>query len=212
MTVNTINMKTLILSTLLHYANRSVGYSDRDEFYAIKGKLLSKYGKRLEDDWQHIKKTCYRCDGKGTFHPECRRPEPCWWCHKGVYEEFIVQLHKYQFGKYVFHNPQKKTDVKYEKELPKVKFIEGYIRHTTPKYHLADECMMWLFLLYNRKAFIRKLTRSQFLNNICTPLVALQYVCFFFRHRQWKKWLPKKHRPEQYYVAPYYPEDDELPF
>lgn len=205
-------MKTLILSNLLHYANRSVGYGCKDEFYEIKRKLLLKYGKRLEDDWQHIKKECYRCDGIGIFYPDFRPREACWWCNNGVYEEFIVQLHKYQLGKYVFHNPQKKTYIHNEKELPKVKFIEGYIRHSIPQYHLADECMMWLFLLYDRKAFIKKLTQSQFLNNIYTPMVVLQYACFFFKHKQWKKWLPKKQRPEKYYVAPEYVEDDELPF
>lgn len=204
-------MKTFILSTLLHYANRSVGYSSKEDFYEIKQKLLSKYGNRIEDDWQHIVKYCYRCDGTGTFHPEYRRPEPCWCCHKGIYEEIIVQLHKYKFGKYIFHKPQK-TYIFKDGELPNVKFIEGYIRHDIPKYHLADECMMWLFLMYNRKAFIKKLTRSQHKNNIYTPLVALQYVCFFFKYKQWKKWLPKKEKPDNYFVEREYFDDDELPF
>lgn len=206
-------MKTFILSTLLHYANRDIPYLAKERFYDIKKDILKRYGQIVDTDYQHIKKECYSCDGTGIFHPEYRRSEPCWKCRKGIYEEFVTYLAKYKFGKYYFHTPYHKVYILRDGELPNYKFIEGYITHKAPKYHIGNECALWLLLYYDFKTFKRIIRSSQRLKPR-TPLVALQSTIFFFRYKQWNKcfrWLkPKKKAVEPYY--PNYFEDDELPF
>lgn len=173
-------MKTLILSTLLHYANRDIPYLVKDHFYAIKKKILEKHGKLIDMEYQHIVKECYTCDGTGTFWPEYRPKEPCWKCRKGIYEEFVSFLKLYEFGKYRFHIPFNRIYIRKEGDLPDVKFIEGYIRHKAPRYNIGLECALWLLMFYNFKVFKKAMRSSRRLKPV-TPLVIIQATMFYFR-------------------------------
>lgn len=200
-------MKTLILSTLLHYANRDIPHLGRKEFYAIKKEILKKHGRVIDTQYQHIKKECYSCDGTGIFYPEFRPKEPCWKCRNGVYEEFVAYLALYQFGKYTFHIPYHKVYIYKDGDLPKVDFIKGYIHHKAPNYGIGRESALLLLLFYDFKTFKRVIRSSQ-LYRPRTPLVIIQWVIFFFRHKQYQRWFPKKTNQ----VEPYNYSEDELPF
>jgi hypothetical protein len=173
-----------ILGCLLHYANRYISFpNQREEFYKLKTKLLHKYGTKITTEIQHIKKECYQCDGTGIFKCNWKNDEPCWRCSKGVYKEFWTRLDKYKLGKFYFHNPVERMyhyAPLFEGEaLP---IIEGYIEHKTPKYRIGRECLLWLFLLFAPKIFIKEICTIGSPHNKWTPLVILGNIIFNIRH------------------------------
>src|SRR6185369_13280700 len=107
-----------ILSTLLHYANLSASSA---RFYALKNKLLDRYGKTIGYDVQYLDgKKCYTCGGTGVYtgyywesgeawHDTCNR---CWrgWFKPPVWNVLL----KRKFGKYTFHTPIKRCHSKKE--------------------------------------------------------------------------------------------------
>lgn len=174
-------MKKLILSTLLHYANRDIPYSAKEQFYEIKKEILKKHGRVIGTEYQHIKKECYRCDGTGVFHPNWRPSESCWSCMgSGIYEELVIHLALYQFGKYQFHIPYHRIPIFKKEDLPSVNFIEGYINHKAPRYNIGLEFTLWLLMFYNFKAFRKAMLSSRRLKPV-TPLVLIQTSIFYFR-------------------------------
>lgn len=153
-------MKTFILSTLLHHANRTTRSA---EFYAIKNRILSKYGLIVGYDVQHIGgKRCFTCDGTGVYrgywdsgeewHDTCNR------CSGGGWYKWPVWnvLEKRRFGRYTFHQPVKRcystedvcTYLATAHGLAHAE-IEGYIEHAPSRY--GDWAVLVLFVLYERK-------------------------------------------------------------
>ena len=110
----------MILSTLLHFANREIQnhYRYREEFYRIKDIILKKHGKQVGYDVQHFKgKRCWSCNGTGEHvrysnYPPYRAYDwsECWSCNgSGFYRMPLwVCLDRIQFGRYVFHKPLKR--------------------------------------------------------------------------------------------------------
>ncbi len=166
-------MINLLLGLILHHANRRPPILYKTEFYALKTKLLLKRGIRTGTSFQHIKKECFRCD-HGIYHSRYWASyEPCWVCSgTGVYEEFWTELANYRLGRYSFHIPIERY---YRQPDFNTEPIEGYIRHTAPKYYFANECCYWLFLLFDRPTFVKSFIKSRSmgvpLRNIRTPLV-----------------------------------------
>lgn len=193
---------------MLHLANRDIPYAVKEQFYAIKKSILLKYGKHIRDDWQHIVKECYSCDGTGVFYPEYRRPEPCWNCNKGIYQQFIVQLSVYRFGKYEFHVPKDRKYISRGDTLPNYNYIKGFIRHKAPKYHIGYECGLWLLLMYDFTSFKRAM-RMSLLYSPRTPLVCLKAIMWRFRHKKWNKFFKRKNKKNP--IPNFYHADD-LPF
>lgn len=176
-------MINLILGLLLHYANRRPSILYKTEFYALKTKLLLKRGIRTGTSFQHIKKECFRCDHGMYYSHYWATYERCWdCCGTGVYEEFWTELANYRLGKYSFHIPIARY---YMPPDFNTEPIEGYIRHTAPKYYIANECCYWLFLLYDRptfvKFFIKSTSMSVPLRNIRTPLIFIHTLIVAWR-------------------------------
>ena len=198
---------------MLHYANRDIPFLGKEAFYEIKKEMLKKYGRPIGTDYQHIVKECYTCDASGIFTSDYKLPEPCWKCYgTGVFSETVIHLVKYRFGKHEFHIPYHRVQIFKKSDLPNVTFIEGYIRHKAPRFHIGLECSLWILMFYNFKVF-KKCIRSSRRFNIRTPLVALQATIFFFRHqlpsninRFVRKLKPKAKQNIQFI------NDDELPF
>lgn len=137
-----------IIGFLLQLANRDVDLVTKDKFYPLKQSLLKKYGKRIGEEIQHIKKECYSCDGTGIFSCDWKQPEKCWsCCGSGIFEQYWTRLERYKIGKWYFHNPTKKQffyDPLFEGvSLP---VIQGYIHHKKPKYRLGREAMLISYL------------------------------------------------------------------
>lgn len=208
-------MKNIIgyfLGFLLHYANRDIPFTRKDEFYKIKNRILKRYGNLLGIDIQHIRKDCYSCDSTGIFRSEWKQPERCWSCGgTGVYQEFWTRLEKYKVGKWYFHNPIERIYSYYPLfEGESNPLIEGFIHHKTPKYRFGTECALWLFVFFDFKTFWNKLGKSGYPNNKRTPLVFISNLFWIFRNFRFTDLLPKRE------VIKYeiYDEDDHenLPF
>ena len=149
-------MQTL-LSWLLHHANRQY---HSPEFYAIKNRLLKKYGKHICYDVQFIEgKECHSCNGTGiyigtrwsaiTWGKFVTYKETCYNCYNGWYKRPVWNiLARLQFGYYTFHQPYQRS---YTKPDIGIKVIEGYIEHNPSKY--SEFAAGILFLIYDRKTF-----------------------------------------------------------
>jgi hypothetical protein len=147
-------MIKLILSYLLHHANRE---TKAEDFYKIKDRILTKYGKVIGHDVQHIPgKICFACNGTGEpLWINDQDDEHCSRCYgDGWYKQpKWILLQRIKFGKYTFHKPIYRTtqenNLRYEySQLPlTVPIIEGYISHTPSKY--GKKARTILFLLYD---------------------------------------------------------------
>lgn len=142
-------MRIKILSWLLHHANR---HTKSEYFYAIKNRLLKKYGVHVRYDVQYIEgKKCNSCGGEGV-HPKYGYDgkiydyADCYHCHGGWYKlptwNILALL---QFGKYQFHQPYKRV---YAKPLIEFPLIEGYIEHNDSKH--GSFALTVLCLLYEK--------------------------------------------------------------
>ena len=145
-------MQTL-LSWLLHHANRQYR---SPEFYAIKNRLLKKYGKHICYDVQFIEgKKCHSCGGTGIYSKHYDNygfvsgVNYCYNCFNGWYKRPVWNiLARLQFGNYTFHQPYQRS---YTKPDNGIKVIEGYIEHNHSKY--GEFAAGILFLIYDRKTF-----------------------------------------------------------
>jgi hypothetical protein len=146
-------MKKLILSWLLHHANR---YHKDEHFYTIKRKILDKYGVVTDYHYQKIEgKKCWTCYGTGiwtgySWYNNRQYSDTCnkcggdgWYINPSWNVLAVVKI-----GKYTFHKPIERS---YKKPAPGSHVFEGYIAHEPSKYSWL--CRMILFLLYDRKGY-----------------------------------------------------------
>lgn len=139
-----------ILSWLLYHANQNPSR----EFYEIKNRILTKYGKHICYDVQHFEGIkCDTCNGSGRFKCFWPLPEFCWSCSgTGWYKpESWVILARLRIGKYdCFHRPFNRVTERPELSNP---MIEGYVEKTPTRYsHFA---LMVLFLSFE-KGYLRR--------------------------------------------------------
>ena len=159
-------MRTLIISYLLHAANRNIKGKAQtfiDEFYKLKDAVLQRHGKVVCYDVQNIPgKKCNSCGGRGT-HPKYGHNgkiydyADCYHCWGGWYKFPIwVCLHRIQLGSFIFHKPLKREETinnPFTKdelgwEVSEYPVIKGYIDHE--KHRLGGYAIFILFWLYNR--------------------------------------------------------------
>lgn len=143
-------MREKILSTLLHYANRTSFDKRIIRFYEVKNKILKKYGKFERYDLQFIEgKKCYSCDGTGIYQSWYNNEKDmCYNCYNGWYKRpFWSLLEVVRFGKYTFHQPKEKL---YKKPESLEATINGYISHSEPNYGFL--AVFILLFLYDKKS------------------------------------------------------------
>ncbi len=161
-------MKKKILAWLLFHANRQ---SSSPAFYAIKNKLLERFGETVGYDIQFLAgKECFACNATGIYvgyywesgerwHDTCNR---CWGTGWFKRPRWAI-LAKVSFGKFTFHRPIES----FYTEVGAINFvtekgtlarsrIEGYIDHRRSKY--GEPALQILYLLYDRKACARELS------------------------------------------------------
>lgn len=148
-----------ILSWLLHHANRK---HKSPEFYAIKTRILKKYGTHRCYDVQFIEgKKCYSCTGTGMHskydvYLHKWYEEECWNCHSGWFKRPVWNiLSKVEFGKYTFHQPYQRS---YSKPANDIGIIDGYIEHNESKY--SDFAAFILFQIYDFNGYWRRYYQS----------------------------------------------------
>lgn len=223
-----------ILSYLLHHANREYR---SEEFYQVKDRILTRYGKVVGHDVQFIEgKKCNSCQGRGYHYKYGRNGKPydtadCNHCWGGWYKQPAwVLLQRIQFGKYIFHKPFEK---KFGSKNPFInecgvnkEIITGYIDHTRTKF--GKDARTILFLLYDWKGYWKRWYKSigigWYSKWICRPRRWPNQIAHLIRYRskaipfmnlkRYKPWSP----PVETEISPcpagpttdYQPED--LPF
>lgn len=155
------------LGWLLAVANADPGVHRRD-FYALKDRLLTRFGVCVGEDVQRIVRECwgtsdnYACDGAS-----CRR------CGgTGVWDTSLILLQRWSLGGYVFHRPDRRVYGDGWRVT-----IEGRIEHRRNR-RASAEAHLWLALLFDRRLFWRWLTTSQFYAWQWRPMLALQRLAF----------------------------------
>lgn len=175
-----------ILATLLHYANAE-GSTRHSQFYALKDRLLRKYGEFRGHELQEIKKDCWgdQYDDWGDRYgcgPKCRA------CGgSGVFDIRWVRLEIWHWQGFVFHRPDGDTRIP---PAPSQVRIKGIIQH--PKYGLkSSEARLWLYLLCGEWGLLwRSLRGSSFCRPRFWPMLNLQRIImptamFFHRRTCW---------------------------
>lgn len=178
-----------ILARLLGLANAAPPYVFRDEFYAMKSRILERWATPDGYDIQHIAYPCWTCNGRGEF----RRSGACCKCGgTGVHHEVWVCLKRWKLGGRVFHIPQERVTEPPSNPVT----IEGHITHATPPGNRAFESTLWLALCFDRRLFLRMLI-FRYLSGgamvgwpILTPMALLHWcvsglVTLFLDLRQW---------------------------
>lgn len=124
---------------LLHYANASPPSCYRQDFYAIKRRLLERHATPDGEDVQHIVKKCYGRD----WDEGCTHDARCKCGGTGIFDERWITLKRWRWGRYVFHSPL--DGFVMPGKVP-CRVIEGYVRHAN--YGRASgEALLWLYLL-----------------------------------------------------------------
>ena len=165
-------MISRLLAWLLWQANGDPHVVARQEFYALKERLLRRHGQHVGDDLQHIRKPCWGYRGEGC-DDECRK------CGgTGIFDEFWVLLQRWRMGRYTFHVPTGQRSWTPPLARPT---IEGFIRHSDRDHGMAHEAALWLFLLYDPKTFWRLLRVTRLGSPRWLPLSRIQAVVFEVR-------------------------------
>lgn len=216
-------MIKLILSTLLHHANRE---TKADEFYKIKDRILTRYGTVVGYDVQFIEgKKCHSCNGTGQFKKLNQYGfvydiDSCWHCIRGWYKRPTwVLLQRIRFGKYIFHKPIEK---KYGKANPFINecgvnknAIDGYIDHSRTEY--GKDALVILYLIYDWKGYWKRWYRSVGRGWYChrswwmSPRRCANNIAHIIRYK--RKAIPFQRK--QNYVLPSTPvaqQTEDLPF
>lgn len=143
-----------MIAKLLHICNSNPHcFGDKEDFYALKSRLLDRYGTPDGYDVQHIPgKPCWSCEGTGGLYEPCG----CYKCGgSGWFKHPVwVTLRRYRMGRYVFHTPDGRS---YEKPEPDVTNIEGYVQHANYDWRTLERAALVLALLFERRFFWRLL-------------------------------------------------------
>jgi hypothetical protein len=135
-----------LLAWLLHIANTDVGMTNRSEFYALKERLLRKYGRFAGHQIQEIKKPCWGPWGDEYGERKGCQGEKCPRCRgTGVFDFRWVRLERWEWAGYVFHRPVDDSRV-IPSPYPPADMILGRIEHKDYG-RAANEARLWLYLI-----------------------------------------------------------------
>ncbi len=202
------SMKNLI-GWLLHNANAEPPFGQKQEFYALKERILRIFGTCASEQvnlftgelepiiqYQHFPaKECWHCTRpRHWFCGDCDDFGKCCRCDgTGEYlPECWVELLEYQLGRFRFHKPRNKVYAQ-----PAHVEFEGKIRHEVKPQYLAYECYLWLCLLFDQRQFFRALGRVATYGRIRwnRPMVILSTLVRGLRNEPWRivrPFLPKR--------------------
>jgi hypothetical protein len=142
-----------LLANLLHLANAAPPYGDwrREHFYAMKQRILERFGRRDGEDIQFITKPCWG-DRRRGYRGVCTRDQECRCGGSGVYDFYWVRLERWRMGDHIFHRPVERL-----RSSPGKVTIEGIIRHQVPDRWQAHEAHLLLSLIFDRRLFVSML-------------------------------------------------------
>lgn len=159
-------MRPRLVGWLLALANADPGCHRRD-FYALKDRLLKKYGRVVGEDVQRIVDHCWGDTQQGCEGKSCRR------CGgTGFWRDRWFLLERWELGGRTFHRPAGPAKPR------AVDYIAGYIRHNPRNLRACREALLWLALLFDCRLFWLALTSSRTHGWHWRPMLALQSVVF----------------------------------
>lgn len=168
-----MRLRARFVSWLLYRANARMGQSyNHDRAYALKDRLLKRYGRWVGEDVQRIVHECW-----GEYEQGCRGAT-CWRCRgTGIYRTRWTLLERWEIAGRIFHRPIGPA-------VPRaVDFIDGRIRHSVDARD-GEEALLWLALLFDPGLFWAQVTRSgQFSHPGPHPLIWLQWLAYGIRTR-----------------------------
>ena len=133
-----------MIARLLHIANSAPHRSKmrRDRFYAMKSRILHRFGTADGIDKQYILgKVCYGCGGSDEEY--CDRCDSSGWWNPPR----IVTLRRWRLGKFIFHEP---IDCEYRKPLSHEVFvIYGFVQHESYPLRSVRRSTLILGLLFD---------------------------------------------------------------
>jgi hypothetical protein len=165
-----------LLGRFLHLANSDPGFGDeRKAFYAIKDRILTRWGEPDGTDVQHIAgKTCFGCDGTGQFVHYSGDQDYCercggsgWWRHPAW-----VVLQRYRLGGYSFHIPRERV---YHEPQPNVTNIEGFVQHADYGVKARD-AWLWLALIFDRRLWWKSMRSQSYCKHQWRPMLMLNRI------------------------------------
>lgn len=170
-----------LIAWLLHLANARPPFR-REEFYALKDRLLCRYGTMFGFDVQRITDPCwgYEADG-GCCGPHCRK---CW--GTGIWRDRWILLERWQCHGYLFHRPRRMTS---ESEARSAT-IHGRIEHRDVDAQASAEAALWLFLIYDRGTWWRETRGHCFTVWSWHPLLCVQRIVMPL-HLWLSRWRPR---------------------
>lgn len=160
------------LAWLLGLANAHPPLGCRREFYALKERLLARWGRVVGVDVQHLIDECYGWGFNGcTYNRYCK-------CDgSGVFRERWVLLVRCEMGGRIFHS-RPRPFVSTPRPMAT---IRGRILHRRVSAHAATEAQLWLALVFDRPLFWRILRMSRYCGWQWRPMLVLQTVVFELR-------------------------------
>lgn len=173
-----------LLARLLHYANAGPPWP-REAFYAVKERLLRRYGRLVDWQWQEIRKECWGPWGEWYGERAGCLGEKCPRCGgTGIFDIRWVLLERWEWCGYVFYRPVPGRDQWTQPELPVTIF--GRIEHRD--YGLASrEAALWLFLLTGHWRLLgTTLGASCSCSPGCWPMLRLQWLVMHLG--LWLRW------------------------
>lgn len=173
-------MLVKLLAKMLKIANSNPTPCS-NEFYRVKDRILTKWGKPDGFDTQIIEKVCWGCNGTGDYNGRT-----CYKCGgDGIYSIRTITLARYRLADQVFHRP---TTAGSNLEGKERNVIYGKVKHDRYDYHLETEMMFWFLLVFDPKTFAKRIGCVYNYTRVRTPMVLLSNILFEVRRirRSWK--------------------------
>lgn len=176
-------MRQRLLAILLHHANADPPWP-RVEFYAIKERLLRRYGRITDYEWQEIRKECWGPWGREYGERQGCQGAKCPHCRgTGVFDIRWVNLERWEWSGHVFHRPHWSTRT--PPAVGTVKFF-GRIEHNA-NHQKSREAALWLYLLCGEwRVFWNTLRYSCCCTRRAYPMLWLQWAVM--NMSMWLSW------------------------
>lgn len=148
----------------------TISRETKDRAYAVKDRLLRRFGRLIGEDIQHIVRVCYTCEGSGWYE----HGDPCRRCGgTGIWSERWFRLERWQLGNRVFHRPVGPM----ARPMNGMVTIEGRIYHEDTRGRASTEAFLWLMLFMSPAVWWREMTHGgRYCGWQFRPMLALQVV------------------------------------